>query len=48
MQGFFGPSIPVDNLESHNLMAEYILNSDIIKNYENLVVVSPDAGGVYR
>jgi hypothetical protein len=29
-------------------MAEYILNSDLINNYDNLLVVSPDAGGVYR
>jgi phosphoribosylpyrophosphate synthetase len=38
----------VDNLEAQYLMADYVLNSNIIENYNNLVIVSPDAGGVYR
>jgi phosphoribosylpyrophosphate synthetase len=29
-------------------MAEYILNSNMIKTFDDLVIVSPDAGGVYR
>lgn len=48
IQGFFGPSIPVDNLESQIVMVESLLNSDMVKDFNNLVIVSPDAGGVYR
>ena len=48
IQGFFGPSVPVDNLEAQILMVEYLLNSKLIEDYNNLVIVSPDAGGVYR
>ena len=48
IQGFFGPSVPVDNLEAQILMVEYILNSKLVEDYNNLVIVSPDAGGVYR
>jgi len=48
IQGFFGPSVPVDNLEAQVLMVEYILNSKMIEDFNNLVIVSPDAGGVYR
>lgn len=42
IQGFF--NVPVDNLNSTTVMLEYILN----KNLEDLVVVSPDVGGVAR
>lgn len=48
IQGFFGPSIPVDNLESQIIMVESLLDSNLIKDFNNLVIVSPDAGGVYR
>ncbi len=42
IQGFFG--CPVDNV-----YASSILNADIVEcNYENLIVVSPDIGGVVR
>ena len=42
IQGFF--TCPVDNV-----YASSILNNDIAKqNYENLIVVSPDIGGVVR
>ena len=42
IQGFF--TVPVDNV-----YASPILNADIIKTgYENLIVVSPDIGGVVR
>jgi ribose-phosphate pyrophosphokinase len=47
-KGFFGPSVPVDNLEAQIIMVEYLLQSNMIKDYNNLVIVSPDAGGVYR
>lgn len=48
IQGFFGPSVPVDNLEAQIIMVESVLNSKDIKDFNNLVIVSPDAGGVYR
>lgn len=48
IQGFFGPAVPVDNLESQIVMTEHLLNSNIVKDFNNLVIVSPDAGGVYR
>jgi ribose-phosphate pyrophosphokinase len=42
IQGFF--DIPVDNLLGEPLLGEYFLN----KRIENIVVVSPDLGGVTR
>jgi ribose-phosphate pyrophosphokinase len=42
IQGFF--NIPLDNLSSNPVMLDYILN----KNLEDLVIVSPDVGGVTR
>lgn len=42
IQGFF--NIPMDNLVGVPLLAEYFMN----KKIENLVVVSPDLGGVNR
>lgn len=48
IQGFFGPSVPVDNLESQIIMVENLLRSNLVKDFNNLVIVSPDAGGVYR
>ncbi len=42
IQGFFG--IPVDHLYASPILTEYVKN----KKYENLVVFSPDAGGVER
>ena len=48
IQGFFGPSVPVDNLEAQVIMVDYLLNSNLIQDFNNLVIVSPDAGGVYR
>eukprot|EP00388_Colpodella_angusta_P022999 GDKJ01058792.1.p1 GENE.GDKJ01058792.1~~GDKJ01058792.1.p1 ORF type:complete len:417 (+),score=117.16 GDKJ01058792.1:47-1297(+) len=44
IQGFFGPRVPVDNLEAQLIGLEYFLNKDLQKP----IVVSPDAGGVYR
>ncbi|RHZ63253.1 hypothetical protein Glove_330g43 [Diversispora epigaea] len=43
-QGFF--DVPVDNLYSQPLMIKYIKKN--ISNYENAVIVSPDAGGAKR
>lgn len=42
IQGFF--DIPVDHLEAVNILADYFLS----KNLKNVVVVSPDVGGVTR
>lgn len=42
IQGFF--NIPLDNLSSNTVMLDYLLN----KNLEDLVIVSPDVGGVAR
>ncbi|KAI7865699.1 phosphoribosyltransferase-like protein [Spinellus fusiger] len=43
-QGFF--DCPVDNLRSMPLMIKYIMHQ--IPNYQNAVIVSPDAGGAKR
>ncbi|MFN4152123.1 MAG: ribose-phosphate diphosphokinase, partial [Candidatus Sericytochromatia bacterium] len=42
IQGFF--DIPVDNLNSTPVMMDYILS----KNLSDLIIVSPDVGGVTR
>nr|WP_170310649.1 ribose-phosphate pyrophosphokinase [Leucothrix arctica] len=42
IQGFF--DLPVDNIYASGVMRQDILS----KNYENLMVVSPDVGGVVR
>ena len=44
IQGFFGPRVPVDNLDGGTVGASYFGDMDL----NNPVVVSPDAGGVYR
>jgi len=44
IQGFFGPRVPVDNLDGGMVGVSYFGDIDLI----NPVVVSPDAGGVYR
>jgi ribose-phosphate pyrophosphokinase len=44
IQGFFGPRVPVDNLDAGTVGVKYFVN----KGLTNPVVVSPDAGGVYR
>jgi ribose-phosphate pyrophosphokinase len=49
IQGFFGPTISVDNLESQVFMVDYLLTSEEFKNKTNKIcLVSPDVGGVYR
>ena len=47
IQGFFGPRVPVDNLESHILTLEHFNNMPNF-SFDKSVVVSPDAGGVAR
>lgn len=44
IQGFFGPSVPVDNLEGGIVGIHHFGG----KTLHNPVIVSPDAGGVYR
>jgi len=44
IQGFFGPRVPVDNLDAGMVGVDYFGE----KGLYNPVVVSPDAGGVYR
>lgn len=44
IQGFFGPRVPVDNLDAGSVGVSYFAS----KGLDNPVVVSPDAGGVYR
>lgn len=47
IQGFFGPRVPVDNLEANEVGLNY-LKEDKDINFQDLVIVSPDAGGVTR
>lgn len=44
IQGFFGPRVPVDNLDGGIVGITHFGDKDL----HNPVVVSPDAGGVYR
>lgn len=44
IQGFFGPRVPVDNLDAATVGVKYFSSKALV----NPVVVSPDAGGVYR
>jgi ribose-phosphate pyrophosphokinase len=44
IQGFFGPRVPVDNLDGGVIGVTYFANKGLV----NPVIVSPDAGGVYR
>jgi ribose-phosphate pyrophosphokinase len=45
IQGFFGPRVPVDNLEANVTAVTYLKTQDLSNH---LTVVSPDAGGVTR
>lgn len=47
IQGFFGPKVPVDNLDGGQVGVAYF---GAVKRAQlkNPVIVSPDAGGVYR
>jgi len=44
IQGFFGPRVPVDNLECSIVALKFFKDIGLV----NPVVISPDAGGVYR
>jgi len=47
IQGFFGPRVPVDNLEANVVAVNYFKNHNDIK-LTKPVIISPDAGGVAR
>lgn len=44
IQGFFGPRVPVDNLDGGTVGVDYFGKKEL----HNPVIISPDAGGVYR
>ena len=44
IQGFFGPRVPVDNLGAQMVGEDCFVKMGL----KNVVVISPDAGGVYR
>ena len=46
LKGFFGPRVPVDNLEANVAAVTYFKNFTTLS--DQLTVVSPDAGGVTR
>jgi ribose-phosphate pyrophosphokinase len=48
IEGFFNNKTPVINLEAGVVGMEYMLEDFNIENLDDLVVVSPDAGGVGR
>jgi len=45
IQGFFGPRVPVDNLAAARVGVDYFASK---VDLTNPMVISPDAGGVYR
>lgn len=47
IQGFYDESVPIDNLYSFPTVVEY-LRKNHYSDLENLVIVSPDSGGVQR
>jgi len=48
IQGFFGPNTPCDNLDGSVVALPYFASTELALDRNNTVVVSPDAGGVYR
>lgn len=46
IQGFFGPRTPCDNLDGSVVALPYFENVGL--KHDHTVIVSPDAGGVYR
>jgi len=48
IQGFYPENIPLDHLHSFPEVVRYLKENKIIDNPEDLVILSPDAGGVDR
>jgi ribose-phosphate pyrophosphokinase len=48
IQGFYPQRVPLDNLYSFSAIAKCIKENNLIDSPENLVILSPDAGGVDR
>eukprot|EP01083_Nonionella_stella_P098585 277263_1 len=48
IQGFFGPETPCDNLDGSVVALPYFASEEVALSPNKTVVVSPDAGGVYR
>jgi len=48
IQGFYPEDLPLDNLYSFPEVVRYLKENKTIKNLEELVIVSPDTGGVDR
>ena len=48
IQGFYPENLPLDNLYSFPEVVRYLNDNKTIHNLENLVILSPDAGGVDR
>ncbi len=46
LKGFFSPRVPVDNLEASVVALNHFLKKR--EEWSNVVIVSPDAGGVAR
>lgn len=46
IEGFY--NIPIDNIQSSVVLSEYLYNSNLFQNFNNLLVVSPDVNGVKR
>ena len=47
VQGFYPSNLPVDNLHSFPILVDYLVDKHSYE-LENLVLISPDAGGVTR
>lgn len=48
IQGFYPTNVPLDSLHSFTAVVHFLKENKVIENPENLVVLSPDAGGVDR
>lgn len=48
IQGFYPENIPLDNLYSFPAVVRYLRDNNVLDSFENLVILSPDAGGVDR
>eukprot|EP00340_Litonotus_pictus_P001413 CAMPEP_0170527038 /NCGR_PEP_ID=MMETSP0209-20121228/12469_1 /TAXON_ID=665100 ORGANISM="Litonotus pictus, Strain P1" /NCGR_SAMPLE_ID=MMETSP0209 /ASSEMBLY_ACC=CAM_ASM_000301 /LENGTH=396 /DNA_ID=CAMNT_0010817261 /DNA_START=71 /DNA_END=1261 /DNA_ORIENTATION=- len=46
IEGFY--NIPIDNMSSLVIFSEYLYNSNLVKSFDQTLVVSPDANGVKR